>query len=534
MSGDQVPYQTLRVVLFSLGTDLETALRQDAPALSIGVRQDLRFDARLHLVPERGRQPRWLSYLSAATDETLPILRNQLNGGVILIQVTHRGQGRVLGFTFGNGRTLLELDRIEHDFGLRVVLNSVDPDRLRSVETKVFDDLVLHTARQASRSSPTVTFDIDDTRDLLRAVTGVPRDRTLARRIGGSDSLVMSSNAELDQLGDLSQQLLELYESDEFKVAFGFIDHVRAIRDKRTIEQLDQQLETAIRDGPLIDTDLHLAPPEVIDFNVVDGFFYPGERRDRDAPHDDLVLADFLLAVGRANATVPHLRRARIRAVDSAGADAYAWPAYSCLVHEVRDGADVYMLSEGQWFRVHGQFAEQVDDDVRAVATVDLGWPTAGASEVERDYNERVVATVADLAKFDLVPITIPGARTPIEICDVLARDRLVHVKRRTTSATLSHLFAQGRVAAEAFRFEPEVRDQMRRHLGPGHVLAATIPTAEPTPDQFEIVFAVVAKNAADLPLGLPFFSKLNLARSAKAISRTLGYRVAFASIQET
>jgi uncharacterized protein (TIGR04141 family) len=529
-----VPYQTLRVVLFSVGTDLETALRQDAPAQPIGVRQNLGFDARLYLAPERGRQPRWLSYLAAATDETLPSLRNQLNGGVVLIQVTHRGQERVLGFTFGSGRTLVELDRIEHDFGLRVVLNSVDPDRLRSVETKVFDDLVLHTARQASRSSPTVTFDIDDTRDLLRAVTGVPRDQTFARRIGGSDSLVMSTNATLDQIGDLSERLLEFYGSDEFKVAFGFIDHVRAIRDKHTIERLDQQLEAAVRDGPLVDTDLHLAPPEVIDFNVVDGFFYPGERRDRDAPHDDLVLADFLVAVGRANATVPFLHRARIRAVDSAGADVSAWPAYNCLVHEVRDGADLSMLSEGQWFRVNGPFAAQVDDDVRAVATVDLGWPTAGASEVERDYNERVVATVPDLAKFDLVPIRIPGARTPIEICDVLARDRLVHVKRRTTSATLSHLFAQGRVAAEAFRFEPAVWDQMRRHLGPGHVLAATIPTAEPAPDQFEIVFAVVAKNAADLPQGLPFFSKLNLARTAKTISRTLGYRVAFASIQET
>ena len=54
---------------------------------------------------------------------------------------------------------------------------------------------------------------------------------------------------------------------------------------------MDQQLDTAIRDGPLIDTDLHLAPPEVIDFNVVDAVFYPGERRDRDALHDDLVLA---------------------------------------------------------------------------------------------------------------------------------------------------------------------------------------------------------------------------------------------------
>ena len=528
-----MPHRTLRVVLFSLGTDFGTALRSGTTIEPIHVRSDLEYDARLYLAPERGGQPRWLAYLADATDETLPGLRNQLHGGLVLVRVIHRGEQRVLAFTFGNGRTLLDLDRIEHDFGLRVVLNSVDADRLRSVETKVFDELVMHTARQASRSSPTATFDIDDTRDLLRAVAGVPRDQGFARRIAGSDSLSMSSEAEIHQLGELSRQLLELYDSEDFKEAFGFIEHVRPERTASTIERLDRQLEASLRGGPL-DQSVHLAPPEVIDFDIVDGFLYPGERRDRDELHEDLVLADFLMAVGRANLTIPLLHSSRIRAIDSGGAEVNAWPAYRCLVFEVREGTDLYMLSEGQWFLVQQQFAAQVDADIRNIPTIDLGWPAAGANEAERDYNARVVASIDNLGLFDRVRITVPGARTPIEICDVMARDRLVHVKRRTTSATLSHLFAQGRGAAEAFRFEPDVREQMRIHLGPGHVLTGTIPLLEPAPRQFEIVFGVVAKNAPDLPMGLPFFSKLNLARTAKQISRTLGYRVAFAPIQES
>ncbi len=529
-----MPHRTLRVVLFHPGTDFETAVRDHTAVDPIDVRSDLGYDARVLLVPERGGQPSWLAYVAGATNTALPALRNQLNGSVILVRVKHADQQRILAFTFGNGRTLLDLDRIEHDFGLRVVLNSVNPDQLRSVETKVFDDLVLHTARQASRSSPTATFDIDSTRDLLRAVAGVPGDRTFARRIAGSDSLGLSSAAEVDQLGELAGELLDLYASDRYKDAFAFIENVRPERTASVIERLDRLLEETLRDGTLDETRLHLAPPEVIDFNVVDGFLYPNERLGRDEPHDDLVLADFLLAVGRAGATIPLLRKARIRAIDGAGAEMKAWPAYRCLVYEVRDGADVYMLSEGQWFRVQQQFAEQVDADVANINVVDLGWPAAGADEAERDYNERVVASNHGLGLFDRVQITIPGARTPIEICDVLGQDRLIHVKRRTASATLSHLFAQGRVAADAFRFEPDVRDQMRARLGSGHILHASIPVQDPEPRQFEIVFAVVAKNAPDLPMGLPFFSKLNLARTAKEISRTLGYRVAFAPIQES
>jgi uncharacterized protein (TIGR04141 family) len=227
------------------------------------------------------------------------------------------------------------------------------------------------------------------------------------------------------------------------------------------------------------------------------------------------------------------LHKWRIRALDAGGAEINAWPTYRCLVYEVRDGSDVYMLSEGQWFRVQQQFAAQVDADVAAIDVVDLGWPPAGAGEAERDYNARVVSSVPGLGGFDLVDIRVPGARTPIEICDVLERDRLVYVKRRTVSSTLSHLFAQGRVGGEAFRFEPDVRNQMRLHLGATHPLTATIPVSEPEPKQFQIIFGVVAKNARDLPAGLPFFSKLNFARTAKEISRTLGYRVAFAPIPE-
>ncbi len=308
---------------------------------------------------------------------------------------------------------------------------------------------------------------------------------------------------------------------------------MRPERTAGTIEQLDRQLEATLRAGPLEATRVHLAPPEVIDFDIVDGFLYPGERRDRDELHEDLVLADLLTTVGRTNLTIPLLHSWRIRAIDSGGAEISAWPAYKCLVFEVRTGTNLYMLSEGQWFLVQQQFAAQVDADVQAIPTIDLGWPPARANEAERDYNARIVASLDNLGLFDREPIRVPGARTPIEICDVLAGDRLVHVKRRTTSATLSHLFAQGRVAAEVFRFESGVRDQMRSHLGPGHVLTETIPISEPAPRQFEIVFGVVAKNAPDLPMGLPFFSKLNLARTAKQISRTLGYRVAFAPIQE-
>jgi Family of unknown function (DUF6119) len=45
------------------------------------------------------------------------------------------------------------------------------------------------------------------------------------------------------------------------------------------------------------------------------------------------------------------------------------------------------------------------------------------------------------------------GGRSSIEICDLLSSEKaFVHVKAKTKSSTLSHLFAQGLNSAQAFR----------------------------------------------------------------------------------
>ena len=67
-------------------------------------------------------------------------------------------------------------DLAEPRFGLRTVLNLVDPEQLRSVGSRVYRDVVMRILRQVSRRSGRDAFTIEDTRDLLRCVTGAPRD----------------------------------------------------------------------------------------------------------------------------------------------------------------------------------------------------------------------------------------------------------------------------------------------------------------------------------------------------------------------
>src|SRR5262249_29442702 len=138
------------------------------------------------------------------------------------------------------------------------------------------------------------------------------------------------------------------------------------------------------------------------------------------------------------------------------GAEVRAWSIYRCLVFETELDGRLYLLSEGEWFEVEPDFATQVTTDVMQIPRVDLGLPAARKGEQEGAYNQRA-AEQCNLALLDRRTFRFGGS--PFEVADLLTADRhLIHVKRKTQSATLSHLFMQGRVSAEALKVDFAIR----------------------------------------------------------------------------
>lgn len=50
--------------------------------------------------------------------------------------------GHTLALTFGYGRSFLDQSKIERRFGLKVALNLIDEKQIRSLDTKLFDEMV--------------------------------------------------------------------------------------------------------------------------------------------------------------------------------------------------------------------------------------------------------------------------------------------------------------------------------------------------------------------------------------------------------
>lgn len=118
------------------------------------------------------------------------------------------------------------------------------------------------------------------------------------------------------------------------------------------------------------------------------------------------------------------------------------------------------------------------------------------------------------------------------------AKGEFIHVKRKTRSATLSHLFAQGTVSATTFVADGTFRDELR-----GVVENETtepqrstwldiIPEGRVPVDRskYSVSYAVIANSTRAGTDWLPFFSKLNLMQNGQQLLN-LGFRVSISRV---
>ncbi len=466
------------------------------------------------------KTPSWLSFVQPALQTQIRQVRTQTSAGVLLL----RSDRRIFAFTFGYGRTMLRPDCYERDFGLRVALNSVNPDRIRSADMRRVEEETVLIRRQTSRATEFGTFGLDASQDLLRGVTGIPHSPSFATRIAGSEALTLSTSIDIEDLPEKCSDLLSAYSSQQYKDRFGFIDHLRLERDPATIHRLEDVLLAELKAGNT--SRMHLAPPEPEDWENVQGFTYASGRQTQ--VYADLSIDDAIAEFRPRNGfSIQYLRRKHIGvryrdAEDSA--DKYT--AYSCIVYECELDHQLYVLSGGDWHQVDKSWADSVRNSVASLPPSSLSFPVSRLGEREAQYNDRV-AKQCGWALMDRKIVTLSPPNDRIEICDLLTHDRqFVHIKRKMESATLSHLFAQGSVSAELLFRSCEFREKCRDVLsGLGDGWKQCIPTDRVEPADYEIVYAIIGPANTDWPRSLPFFSQLNLNNTASRL-RALGYKV--------
>lgn len=482
-----------------------------------------------------GGAPKWSRFLELSAAESGRV-SNRTAYGLVFVP----SGGRWFAVSFGMGHVKLDPSKFVQDFGLKVVLNSVDPKQLKSADVRTPDENTLQRRSQTSRGSDQTAFAIDVERDIVRGLAGVPKDKKFAERVAGTDSLSMDRRMDVSDLPQACADAFAMYQKTDYQKDFSWIDQIKHEREKDVIEKLEDALiaaiEAALGGGGA--ENLFLAFPIIYDPEKAASIRFKGFRSNMIFP--DLSFENYLAAMrerAKAKFTREDLENHTLHEVDDDGIDCGGrWKISECLVFEAEIDGKTYVLSAGRWYRIDENLAESVQEFFDQADKVTL--PDAEAGDNEETYNARLKATEPDYLCMDRKLITPTGASTTIEVCDFLTQDkRIIHVKDKTSSSRLSHLFNQGTVSGRTLILDGQARNKFRAKIREVEADTGQTGFVDVIPDvtgdfqapEYTMIFAVLT--TGDAP-HLPFFSQVTFRQAARDLTAS-GFKYAFAWVKK-
>lgn len=496
----------------------QNALKDDTK-LEAGVEaNDLPEGSTLHVLDSNPYTPWWVSYFG------IQKALNQVSKGAMIFLPAG---GRWFALSFGHVSHNLKDESYEYDFGLRVTLNCVDPDKLRST-----DILEPSGAKRQRTQLPTAGdltfFDVDGDSTILKSLTGKVKEeyKDVFKNATGSSNIRISSNANAAGLIELCEQLYALYQDDAYKTAFPDIQNISPVRDPDTVKQLNEKLISAFQAK---EDSLALSVPDMIDFN--DGLWgtFAGARQGK--VYDDIFidryneyLADAGIALGAVD--IDLFKRHQLLLTNEDGSvvrDRHS--IFKSLIFDttLKDGTESYHLCEGNWYQIESGYVARLKAFLDPLCEETILPEFNHANE--GDYN--IAAAEADAGRVCLDKTSIaPAGQKQVEPCDIYevvdGRAVLHCVKISTLSAQLSHLFNQGSNSVNLMRSEPEALAKMQALVGVGRTDAEKATLVAPMiDDKFHVAFGIVThkdKNAKSD--NLPLFSRISLMRCMKEFKR--------------
>ena len=475
-------------------------------------------------MPER--EPKWVANFFG--DGIPEYIRegNSLKGksvsAVILytVHIDRENGERTFAVCFGHGRSLLRPNVFERRFGLLVTLNAIEPNQLRSIDVNKLDSTPLKSRVQSSSLASLENFNIDIEKDLLKSIAGMSTIDGMNGLISGTDSLSLTTEEKYDNMDVVLRHCYELYKSDNYKDNFEWVDKIQAISDKELINNLDAtMLEKLNDDNP---DKVWFSIPEIVDWDASDNFMLKTDNLYIDV--------DINILKGEYGAnfvSINKLKNIYVKCVNSNGDTLRRWPVYRCIYSEISLDDQQYLLNDGKWFKVDSQFAESINQSYNSINVSQLDLPDFTGNE--GDYNEKIAATPKyKCFLMDKKLIMYDGGK--IEFCDLYSsQGELIHVKKYNGSSVLSHLFMQGLVSAECFRYE-DFRSLVNQKMD--NDFSVPIEPQEFSPSNYEVVYVIAKKDVVENERPeIPFFSKVTLSNAVKQLKR-LNYRVSIKGVR--
>ena len=475
----------------------------------------------LYYRPSQLRCPEWVNSFFVDDTQIQSVFQTKTASAVLSVKV----EGRIVLIAFGYGRSIINLDCLEEDFGLKLALGIVKPDSLRKVSLRQIGGNQKLTQEQMPVKSSIADFDVDVYRDLVNTVTAVSINSGISDgMVSGGTGINVSADVDISNVDNYLSQLIKEYQSESYKENFGWIDNIKIIKDKQKIDALDQSLLESITKNA---ESVLVAIPDIIDWNNTKGFSY-GTKKGQLV--DDISL-DGLISSFKDNlvTSVEQLKKKYIYQISSAddSVTLQRWSAYKCLFSELNYNGSHYCLNNGTWYKINNDYTKMIDEDYKSTKTSDIQFLVhSDDNKKEEVYNEAFANLNNSYINMDQKFVYHGGGGNKIEICDTLTDDKkLIHVKRGNSSSVLSHLFNQGLVSAELIKednsFLVKANSVIKENVKKKGLDSQNSKYEIKSSDNFTVIYGIIKKGNEKLP-SIPIFSKISLyyvKRRLKAIN---------------
>jgi len=442
--------------------------------------------------------------------------------------------------SYGAGHVLIPDKLKDRRFGMSFVVRRLNPEQVSDVVRRRPDGRGRTDSTLVAAGAPIWALGIAENVEIIRRIGGRAKDlkTTFGARDGrqvnveGSTGLRTRYAVEPDKLIADIREIERVCREEEPDPAFGFVEHVQPVADPATLTALHGEFEALLAWD---DADLaaeYLVP--VVPGSVVKHYHEAGSITVKigsarfTVPHGALRLDDILrrTCVQDDGTRLAALQKGRV----SLNSDEDGRQVLACadsdhwLEANLSLGSRRFVLLDGEWFEIGAEYVRTSRDAIArlfpANPCVALPAWSLPSRRTERSYNESVAARFPgqflclDRNQGMRSPL---GRRSSLEACDLLGPgNELIHVKRASGSAPLSHLFFQGLISAETLMASAAAREQFAAAV-------AALPRGRVLPEAFrprKVVYAILLENGKQLSADTLFpFSQASLAHAA----RTLG-----------
>lgn len=451
----------------------------------------------------------------------------------VVLLVKPNNLDRYFALCFGYGRNLLDIPMIEDNFGLKVALNVIDHEKVKSIDVKNLDTVVKNVKMDNSKETDFGSFGTDIERDILGGVVGIRKNIQsfkYARTIHGKDSVKFSSLIDIKELPSICCDLFRISELKDYQEHFRWIDYVKIVRnDKKLICDLDQVMIDLLHKNNV--EKVWMCLPEIIDWYDKDGFSYTPNG----SLYEDICMEE-CLKERKKNAgeiTLEFLKNGKVYYHRASDNQVYLhWSIYNCIYCEVDNNEQRYILVGGNWHAVDKKYSKDIDEQLRGIKEYEGSCDFILYNRIrEEDYNKGLYErNKTKSILFDHDMILHGGSRSSVEFCDLYYdKKEFIHVKRYSGSSTLSHLFFQGLTPAYLLKTDKDFRNKVNDKLKA--VKHEELPESLDS-SNYEIVYAIASKdNKKNIRDILPFFSKVTLVHIANQLKSAYGFKVSLKKI---